>query len=98
MPASERARRERTRRTHTTQVPEGPARVAAQVEASSLARELVKCLDGGAATGVVRVKPDDRKDFSFCIKVPGRDWVLDPGSLAQWQEWEAKLRPMVGGD
>ena len=47
------------------------------------------------ATGLERVKPDDRKDFTFCIKVPGRDWVLDPGGLAQYQEWESKLRPMI---
>ena len=47
------------------------------------------------AVGLERTKPDDRKDFTFCIKVPGRDWVLDPGGLAQWQEWEAKLRPMI---
>ena len=45
------------------------------------------------ATALLRKKPDDRKDFSFCIKVPGRDWVLDPGGLAQFQEWEAKLKP-----
>ena len=50
------------------------------------------------ATNLVRNKPDDKKDFTFTIKVPGRDWVLDPGSMAVWQEWEAKLRPMLGGD
>ena len=48
-----------------------------------------------SAYSLERTKPDDRKDFTFVIKVPERDWVLDPGSLAQWQEWEAKLRPMV---
>ena len=50
------------------------------------------------ATALQRLKPDDRKDFTFVIKVPGRDWVLDPMSAAFWEEWEAKLRPMVGGD
>ena len=48
------------------------------------------------ATGIERLKPDDRKDFTFAIKVPGRDWVLDPGSMAAWQEWEEKLLPMLG--
>jgi hypothetical protein len=50
------------------------------------------------ATGLQRTKPDDRKDFTFVIKAPGRDWVLDPGSAALWQEWESKLRPMIGGN
>ena len=48
------------------------------------------------ATELARHRPADRKDFSFVIKVPGRDWVLDPGSEAALQEWEAKLRPMLG--
>ena len=58
----------------------------------------------GHATVLQRLKPDDRKDFTFVIKVPARgthaarDWVLDPGGLQQWQEWEEKLRPMIGGD
>jgi len=47
------------------------------------------------ATALQRLKPDG-KDFTFVIKVPGRDWVLDPGSMALWQEWEAKLSPMIG--
>jgi len=47
------------------------------------------------ATELSRLKPDDKKDFSFIIRVPGRDWVLDPGSMAAWQEWEAKLRSML---
>ena len=47
------------------------------------------------ATELARLKPDDRKDYSFIIKVPGRDWVLDPGSEAAWEEWESKLRPML---
>ena len=47
------------------------------------------------AMALHRVKPDDHKDFSFVIRVPGRDWVLDPGSQALWLEWEAKLRPML---
>ena len=56
------------------------------------------------ATTLQRVKPDDRKDFTFVIKVPARgthaarDWVLDPGTAADWQEWESKLAPMVGDD
>lgn len=50
------------------------------------------------ATAVARLKPDDRKDYTFVIRVPGRDWTLDPGSLAFWQEWEAKLKPMIGGE
>ena len=50
------------------------------------------------ATALMRTKPDDRKDFTFVIKVPGRDWTLDPGSLSAWQEWEAKLQPMVGAE
>lgn len=49
------------------------------------------------ANDLYRQKPDDKKDFTFIIKVPGRDWVLDPGSQAAWEEWESKLRPMVGG-
>eukprot|EP00965_Chrysotila_dentata_P150321 4965019-Pleurochrysis_carterae.AAC.4 len=49
------------------------------------------------ATELARVKPNDQKDFSFCIKVPGRDWVMDPGSRAAWEEWESKLRPMLDG-
>ena len=48
------------------------------------------------ATSLQRLKPDDRKDFTFVIRVPGRDWTLDPGSLATWHEWEEKLRPMIG--
>ena len=47
------------------------------------------------ATVLQRVKPDDKKDFTFVIKVPGRDWVLDPGSEAAWIEWSGKLRPML---
>jgi len=47
------------------------------------------------ATELARLKPDDKKDFTFIIKVPGRDWVLDPGSQAAWEEWERKLRPML---
>jgi hypothetical protein len=50
------------------------------------------------ATALVRLKPDDRKDFTFVVKVPGRDWTLDPGSKALWEEWEARLGPMIGGD
>ena len=50
------------------------------------------------ATALQRIKPDDRKDFTFVIKVPGRDWTLDPGSQALWLEWESKLRPQIGGD
>ena len=50
------------------------------------------------ATAMMRMKPDDRKDFTYVIKVPGRDWTLDPGSLSLWQEWESKLAPMIGGD
>jgi len=47
------------------------------------------------ATELARLKPDDRKDYTFIIRVPGRDWVLDPGSEAAWEEWESKLRPML---
>ena len=50
------------------------------------------------ATSIQRLKPYDTKDYTFVIKVPGRDWTLDPGSVAVWQEWEAKLTPMIGGD
>jgi len=48
------------------------------------------------ATELQRVKPDDKKDFTFVIKATGRDWILDPGSQAAWEEWQAKLRPMLG--
>ena len=48
------------------------------------------------ATKLARHRPSDSKDFTFVIKVPGRDFVLDPGSEAAYQEWEAKLRPMLG--
>jgi len=48
------------------------------------------------ATELLRTKPDDKKDFTFIIKVPGRDWVLKPDSQTSWEEWEAKLRPMLG--
>lgn len=48
------------------------------------------------ATDLMRLKPDDKKDFTFVIKATGRDWVLDPGSFAAWEEWHAKLRPMLG--
>ena len=34
---------------------------------------------------------------TFIIKVPSRDWVLDPGSQAGWEDWESKLRPMLDG-
>ncbi len=50
----------------------------------------------GEALALDRTKPSDRKDYTFVIKEKGRDWILDPGTMAQWQEWEAKLRPMVG--
>ncbi len=43
----------------------------------------------------MRAKPDDKKDFSFIIRALNRDWILDPGSAAAWQEWEDKLRPML---
>jgi len=49
------------------------------------------------AIGLVRLKPGDKKDFSFVIKEKGRDWTLDPTSEAQWNEWESKLRPMIKG-
>ena len=48
------------------------------------------------ATELARHRLSDSKDFTFVIKVPGRDWVLDPGSEAAYQMWEAKLRPMLG--
>ena len=38
----------------------------------------------------------DTKDYTFVIKVPGRDWTLDPGNMAVWTEWEAKLAPRAG--
>lgn len=47
------------------------------------------------ASSLDRMRPDDLKDFSFIIKVPGRDWILDPGNMASWTEWESKLRPML---
>jgi len=47
------------------------------------------------AIGLERMKPGDKKDFSFVIKEKGRDWTLDPTSEAQWNEWEGKLRPMI---
>ena len=49
------------------------------------------------AVALERTKPHDRKDFSFCIREKGRDWILDPGSQATWEQWEAKLRPMLVG-
>ena len=48
-----------------------------------------------SATDLSRLKPGDKKDFSFNIKQPDRTWTLDPGSLTAWEEWEAKLRPML---
>ena len=48
------------------------------------------------ATELVRLKPDDKKDYTFVIKATGRDWILDPGSQTAWEEWQAKLRPMLG--
>ena len=48
------------------------------------------------ATAVVRCKPSDKKDFSFMIKVPDRDWTLDPGTEAAWEEWKAQLDQMLG--
>ena len=48
------------------------------------------------ATELARTKPMDKKDFTLVIKVPGRDWILDPGSEAAFEEWESKLRPMLG--
>ena len=50
------------------------------------------------ATALQRVKPSSASDFTFIIKVPGRDWTLDPGNLQAWQEWEQKLLPMLGGE
>ena len=50
------------------------------------------------ATELARHRPSDGKDFTFVIKVPGRDWVLDPGSEAAYQMWEAKLRPPCSAD
>jgi len=47
------------------------------------------------ATELSRLKPDDKKDFTFIIKVPGRDWILDPLTQSAWEEWESKLRPML---
>jgi len=47
------------------------------------------------AVSLDRLKPADRKDFSFIIKEKGRDWVLDPTTEQSWKDWEAKLRPMV---
>ena len=47
------------------------------------------------AVSLERLKPGDKKDFSFCIKEKGRDWILDPSSLSAWEEWESKLRPMI---
>ena len=48
------------------------------------------------ATELMRTKPDDKKDFTFVIKATGRDWILDPGSQAAWEEWNNMLRPMLG--
>ena len=49
------------------------------------------------ATELVRLKPDDSKDFTFIIKVPGRDWVLDPGSAAAWAGCGCASRPTPAG-
>ena len=38
---------------------------------------------------------NDKKDFTFIIKVPGRDWVLNPGTQGSFEEWDSKLRPML---
>lgn len=48
------------------------------------------------ATSLQRLKPDDRKDYTFVIKEPNRDWVLDPGSASAFTTWEEKLHPMIG--
>ena len=50
------------------------------------------------ATAIQRLKPNDGKDFTFIIKVPGRDWTLDATSMGVWTEWEQRLAPMIGGD
>lgn len=42
-----------------------------------------------------RLKPGNTKDFTFCIKEPGRDWILDPLSGASLEEWTSKLKPML---
>ena len=47
------------------------------------------------ALSVERKKVGDKKDFSFVIKEKGRDWELDPGSMASWDEWNSKLTPML---
>jgi hypothetical protein len=47
------------------------------------------------AVSIERLKPADKKDFSFIIKEKGRDWVLDPTTESSWKDWEAKLRPML---
>ena len=48
------------------------------------------------ATDLTRLKPNDKKDFTFIIKVPGRDWILNPGTQGSFEEWDSKLRPMLG--
>merc|ERR1719230_980372 len=42
------------------------------------------------ALSIERVKPGDRKDFTFVIKEKGRDWILDPQSQAMYDDWTAK--------
>ncbi|KOO21906.1 myosin family protein with dil domain [Chrysochromulina tobinii] len=42
-----------------------------------------------------RLKPGNTKDFTFCIKEPSRDWILDPLSGASLEEWTSKLKPML---
>jgi len=50
------------------------------------------------ASAIRREKPLDRKDFTFKILVPGRDWILDPGDQATFDAWQEHLTPMLRAD
>ena len=49
----------------------------------------------GEAQSIARTKPGDKKDFTFCIREKGRDWILDAGTEQAMDEWLAKLKPML---
>ena len=34
-------------------------------------------------------------DFSFVIKTPGREWVLNPSTDERWRQWKKHLLKVV---
>ena len=63
--------------------------------AGSKDRKLKGHIDLNTATALQRTKYGENNDYTFVITTSARDWVIKPDDRASWEEWQAKLRPML---